>query len=141
MPPIPHRPTIHDPLAQKHVCTHCNKEFRSKSGRIRHTNTLHDGLQTQLEDDSSDNFSEVSSCPGLGSPTGSPAPLTCDIFESPSHKRHNLDSDIFNFSGENDNLNTHPLSPLGEDTASMSESTDYHPYLNGTMNTSNTCPP
>jgi hypothetical protein len=128
---MPRRPTIHDspPLAEiAFVCAQCSRKFRSKAGRTRHINAKHGGLRIDSPQSAEDDDThDISSCPGFPSPT----PLSQPEFGTPP-----LNSDIFNFGEDNFVFNNGDIPPSpseSQDTASISP--EYHPYLNGKMNT------
>jgi hypothetical protein len=126
---MPRPPRIHNTTPKKtFVCVQCNRTFRSKAGRTRHINAKHSGLQVHMNSPSeeADLFSDISS---HLSPT-------THIFDSPTR-----DLDTLNFgaaSGSEFNNGNHiddtpPRSPSSDhDTASTSM--EYHPHLNGKMN-------
>lgn len=127
---MPRPPRIHNTTPKKtFVCAQCNGKFRSKAGRTRHINAKHSGLHMNSPEEA--DLSDISSYLSTSS---------THIFDSPTR---NLNSDALNFGAASGNENyfgnidsdTPPLSPLRDrDTASTSMPVEYHPYLNGKMN-------
>ena len=135
---MPRPPRIHNtPLKKTFVCAQCNGNFRSKAGRTRHINAKHSGLHNMspASDDEADLSSDMSSYLNPGTPG--------HIFDLPTCNRDTLNfgaqaatasgSEIdFNFN--NDNIDDTPLLSPSRDRDMASTSVEYHPYLNGKMN-------